>query len=473
MKYENLTLTLGVLGLLSAPLGALTVDDAVNQARSHNLGLQTEDLKVAQKADEKNFSFNRLYPTISTSASLARLNNLNLTTWEKMWPYVHNSAAPSSFDAIGDALAKEDNHWALATNVSVQFVWNPAVFRGIVQTMVDYDNAQVSRQAAAARLDRDVRKMFYQLLALHEATDVFQNQLTVAEARWKLAKDSFDAGLGSEISALQAQVSFENRKPVVADQKLAEQTAQAGFRLLLNVPDNAPLTLEGNLDVPADVRQSLAGLDVEALVKRYLEGRWDVVSAEGTAKSLGNLAQLQADSLWPSFVFGWTADPSVSAPFASSTWTDANAKYRWVQNNGALTMTLAWKLDGFLPGSTTGIDIAGKNRSALQAQIGVEQTRRAGENEIRTLVGKLKKSAVSLEGLQLALELAQKSSKLTGSAFKTGNQSFNDAQDADLQLQTARLQYLNEELALQSALADLDYALAADRDQWLKAGIHG
>lgn len=469
----KLTLALAAVGLIAAPLGALTVDEAVQQARSHNLGLQTEDLKVAQKADEKNFSFNRLYPTISTSASLARLNNLNLSTWEKMWPYVHNGNAPASFDALGSALTKEDNHWALATNVSVQFVWNPAVFRGIVQTMVDYDNAQLNRQAAAARLDRDVRKMFYQLLALHEATEVFQNQLTVAESRWKLAQDGYNAGLGSEIAALQAQVGYENRKPVVADQRLAEETAQAGFRLLLNLPDNAALDLQGSLDVPSDVRKGLAGLDVEALVKRYLDRRWDVAGAEGTAKSLGNLAQLQADSLWPSFVFGWTADPTVSAPFASSTWTDANEKYRWIQTNGALTMTLAWKLDGFLPGSTTGIDIAGRNRTALQAQIGVEQTRRAGENEIRTLVGKLKKSAVSLEGLQLALELAQKSSRLTGSAFKTGNQSFNDAQDADLQLQTARLQYLNEELALQSALADLDYALAADRDEWLKAGTHG
>jgi len=467
---KRILLCLSAALVLGHPAVALTVDEAVKQARDHNLGLETEDLKLAQKADEKTFSFNRLYPTITTSGSLVRLNNLNMSTWEKMWPYIANTVP---FSAVASGLNTEDSHWVLATNVSVQFVWNPAVFRGIAQTMVDYDNAVISHQAAAARLDRDVRKMFSQLLTLHEATQVFQNQLSVAEARWKLAKNSFDAGLGSEIAALQAQVAYENRKPLAADQALTEETAQSAFRLLLNLPDGAPLFLQGTLDVPDDLRRQLASLDVEALVKRYLDGRWDVMGAVGTAKSLANVAQLQADSLWPSLVLGWSADPSVSAPFASSTWTDSNEKYRWLQTNGALTMAVSWKLDGLLPGSTTGIEIAGRQRTAQQAQLGVEQARRAGENEIRTLAGKLKKSAISLEGLTLSLSLAERSSKLTESAFQTGNQSFNDAQDADLQLQTARLQYLNEELALQSALADLDYALAANRAEWLKDGTHG
>jgi outer membrane protein TolC len=113
------------------------------------------------------------------------------------------------------------------------------------------------------------------------------------------------------------------------------------------------------------------------------------------------------------------------------------------------------------------VEIKGRQRQAEQARLGVEQTLRAGENEIRTLVGRLKKSAVSLEGLTLALSLAERSSKLTENGYQAGTQSLTDAQDADQAFQTARLQYLNEELALQSALADLDYALAANRQEWL------
>ena len=191
-------------------------------------------------------------------------------------------------------------------------------------------------------------------------------------------------------------------------------------------------------------------------------------TAQGPAKSLENLAKLQADSLWPSLVFGWTADPSVQAPFASATWNNpSRSQYNWSQTNGAFSVTLAWKLDGFLPGSTTGIEIAGRERAAKEAELGAEQTKRAGEAEIRTLIGRLKKSAVALDSLSVALDLAQRSSKLTEEGYQAGTESFNDAQDADLQLQTARLQYLNEELALQSALADLDFALAADRKEWL------
>jgi len=456
-------LCLGVALTLGSSLSALSVDEAVKQAEAHNLGLATEDLKVAQKADEKNFSFNRLYPTLSTSATLLRLNaNSNQTVNAILGAVAQRSNQPYSPSDY-----TENQHWVLGTNLTLQFLWNPAVFRGIAQTMVDYENAALNRGAAGAKLDRDVRKTFYQLLALHEATGVFESQLKVAEDRYRLAKLNFDAGLGSEISALQAQVSFENRKPLLADQKVTEDNAQAGFRLLLNLPDGSPLDLQGTLDVASDLRKTLSSLDVEAMVKRYLDGRWDVGAAQGTAKSLRNLAQLQADSLWPSFILGYSADPGVQAPLDSATWNDSNAKNRWLQTSGALSLTVAWKLDSFLPGSTTGVEITGRQRQAEQAQLGVEQTRRAGENEIRSLVGKLKKSAVSLESLALALSLAQRSAKLTEAGYQAGTQSFNDAQDADQQLQMARLQYLNEELALQSNLADLDYALAADRKEWL------
>jgi outer membrane protein TolC len=459
--------------ILAAPVGALTVDDAVKQAREHNLGMAVEDLKLDQKRDEKNFSSNRLYPSVDTSATVLRLNQLNLNQWEQLWPAIANvnpaTGQPyESFSDLKSALGDEGNHWLLSLGVKVQWILNPAVFRGIAQTLIDYDNAILTREAAAAKLDRDVRKAFYQLLALHAATDVFQSQLNVAADRYRVAKANADAGLGSEIASLQAQVAFENRKPALADQQVTETNAQSGFKLLINVPEQSDLKLEGSLDVDPDLVKVLKDVDVEALVTRYLEGRWDVSGAKGSARSLQNIAALQADSLWPTFILGWSADPAVQAPFNGSTWTDANtSKYNWAQTNGALTLTLDWKLDTFIPGSTTGVEITGRQRQAAQARIAVEQARRAGENEIRSLVGRLKKSAQSLGGLSLALSLAEKSDKLTQNGYQAGTQSFTDAQDADLQLQTARLQYLNEELALQSTLADLDYALAADRKEWL------
>jgi len=457
-------LTLFSLAAMAGSVSALSVDDAAKQARDNNLGMQTEDLKLAEKIDSKNYSFNKLYPTLSASTTLLRLNNLNEEQWELAWPIIANSHAPSSFPSLSD-----DYKWMWSVGVKAQWVLSPAVFQSITQTLVDYQSAKVSRDAAASRLNRDVRKAFYQILALHEATGVFQNQLKVAEDRWKQAKFNFDAGLGSEIAALQAQVTYVNRKPLLDDQKINEDNAQAGFRILLNLPDGAPLNLEGTLDVAPELRKVLATIDVDALVKRYLDGRWDVGIAQATAASVKSLAQLQADSLWPNLIFGFSMDPSVQAPFLASTWSSSSQlnKYNWQQTNGAFSMTLDWKLDSFIPGSSNGIDIANRNRQAREAELGAEQTRRAGENDIRTLVARLKKSAISLDSLSVSLDLATRSAKLTEDGFQAGTQSFTDAQDADLQLQTARLQYLNEELALQSALADLDYALAADRKEWL------
>lgn len=470
--FSLLALATGILSV--GGLGALTVDDAVKQARDHNLGLETEALKVAQKADEKNFSFNRLYPTISTNATVLHLNNLNMAQTAGLWDGIFGTLAKQGkatfvSSSVLTSQMTDDNNWNAALGVNVQFLWSVAAFRGIAQTLIDYDNAVLTRTAATAKLDRDVRKAFYQLLALHEATGVLESQLKVAEDRYKLAKLNFEAGLGSEMAMLQAEVALENRKPAVADQRLNEQNAQAAFRILLNLPEGAPLNLEGTLAVSDADRQTGSALDPDALVRGRLQGRWDVATARGAVRSLGNLADLQADTLLPALVFGWSADPTVNAPFKDGRWQTWS---NYAQSSGNFMVGLGWKLDGLLPGSTTGLSIAGLRRQAQQAQLGVEQTLRGGEAEIRALVGKVKKSATSLEGLSLALNLAQRSSKLTEASYQAGNSSFNDAQDADLQLQTARLQYLNEELNFTSTLADLDYALAADRSQWFGA-VHG
>ncbi|HTH14729.1 MAG TPA: TolC family protein [Spirochaetia bacterium] len=469
-------LTLTALGtLVTGNLGALTVDDAVKQAREHNLGLETESLKVAQKADEKNFSFNRLYPSISTNATALHLNNLNMTQYAGLWDGIFrtlnavNASIPAVSSSKFTSQLTDDKNWNLQLGVNVQFLWSIAAFQGIAQTLIDYDNAVISRTAATARLDRDVRKAFYQLLALHEATGVLESQLKVAEDRYKLAKLNFDAGLGSEMAMLQAEVALENRRPAVADQKVNEANAQAAFRILLNIPADTPLNLEGSLAVADQDRKAASALDATALVQSRLQSRWDVATARGAVKSLNSLADLQTDTLLPALVFGWSADPTVNAPFKNNAWQTWS---NYAQSSGNFMVGLGWKLDSLLPGSTTGIQIEGLRRQAAQAEIGVQLALRSGEAEIQALVGKLKKSSTSLEGLSLALSLAQRSSKLTAESFQAGNSSFNDAQDADLQLQTARLQYLNEELNFTSTLADLDYALAADRNQWMGA-THG
>lgn len=464
---------LTVAALVAAPGSALTVDDAVKQARENNLGLQGEDLKLAQKTDEKNYSFNKLYPTLSASTTLMRLNNLNLETDSFLWDGIFGTLQKQGKATYVDSSAftnslTSDYNWIWSLGLKAQWVLSPVVFQSISQTLVDYQTARVTRDSAAAKLDQDVRKAFYQLLALHEATNVFESQLKVAEDRWKLAKLNFDAGLGSEIAALQAQVTYVNRKPVLDDQTINENNAQAGFRILLNLPDGAPLNLDGTLDVAPEVRKVLANIDVDALVKRYLDGRWDVGLIQSQVESLKSVAKLQADTLWPTFILGFTMDPSVQAPFASQTWNNSTySQYNFAQTNGALSMTLDWKLDSFIPGSSTAMTISAADRQAREAQLAADQTRRAGENDIRTLVARLKKAAVSVDSLAVSLDLAQRSAKLTEDGYQAGTQSYNDAQDADQNLQTARLQYLNEELALQSALADLDYALAADRKEWL------
>jgi len=444
----------------------MTADDSVAFALAHNIGLTTENLKTAIAKRNNDFSWNKLMPTLSVGAALVHPNVASLTIPN---PNVPTVTYPG-FGQVANSLIQftlPSDVWELGLNLTAQWTFSVATIHAINQTAIDYANSQISQETARKKLERDVRKSFNQLLALQEALKLTQRQITNAETRYNQALSSYKAGLTSNLQVLQAQVNWENKKPALADQQLNYNQALMAFEMSLGLDVQTPITLDGSINTDA-VTASLSAND---FIAQHLEQRLDVQSLRGSVASLDNTIKIQESLRLPSLIVSYTADPGIgtnfsdSGFFAGSKVTDLT---QWKQNTGNFMVALRWQLDSLIPGFVTATTIDNLKDQKAQLEQGLAQTKTAAQMEIINLVDRIKKSSGSLETLALNVELAQKAYKQTDEAYRAGNQTLADVQDADVQQQAALFQVLNEQLTLANNLLDLEYALNTSKTEFLK-----
>lgn len=418
----------------------LTVDQAVNLALENNLGLLVEGRKLETARRNSDYAWNRFLPTVNVGATLSRLNEV-----QKITTFVPIPTPP-----FLSTTTVEPDPWNLSLSFQIQLPLNPALFSGIRQLLIEYEGGLISYQAARRRLERDIRKLFYQILAAEEAVRITQLRAENARQRFQLAESSYRAGRAPELTMLQARVAWENTRPALREQELAVESLKNQFKLLLGLPLENEIVLEGSIQrLGPDLTPE------DQVAERFVDQRLDVLQLENTLKAVENALRVQYDSLWPTLVLMWSADPSLPEPWKTQSWEDN----KWRQRSGMLAFTLSFKLDNLIPGSQTWVSIRNLEDQIGQVRLNLEQLRRAAALEIRSTLARLRKIQESLAALEANVELAARVAQLTETGYRTGTQSLTEVQEADLQLQAARLQLLNEKLAYNNLLIDLVFAL--------------
>ena len=231
------------------------MEEAVRTAREGNLGLVSPRLEAEGKRRADALAWNNFLPTVDASGTLGRWN-------------VEQSV-------MGVPLPR----WSLSASFSAQLMLNLALFEGVKSLRADYEAGLISYAQAEARLERDVRKSFYNLLLLEENMKLMEEQIEAARRRYEQARANYRAGTAPELSMLQAQVAFENLKPALEEMRIAR-----------------PLSL--GLPLPRDRR--LKAL-CDALMDNPADGRGLTEWAEQVGASARTLARLFQSELGTSF----------------------------------------------------------------------------------------------------------------------------------------------------------------------------
>ncbi len=449
-----LTLTAAPAVLFGEDPRVITVDQAVSLARQDNLNLQTKALEAETKKRTRDTAWNRFLPQVSASASLTRMTEDQDQTVSGLAPVP--PAVGGTYDRVAPYEEEiELSQWNLSPKVQATLPLTPALFHGIQMTRKDYQAGLISREKAEAQLERDVRKLFYNLLLFERNIEITKQSIQTAADRYEQARINYQNGLIPRYQMLSAQVALENQKPGLEDQKIQYQSMLAQFRQLLGLPRGTAVQLQGDISVdPAQWKS-------DPLIRDFLEINLDIQSMENTLEILHLQKQLENDSRLPSLTLMYTLDPgAINDPFGAD-WTDGD---NWQQKNGMLNISLSVPLDGWIPSSSTDVGVKNAQDNLEKTRMGLTQTREQLAMQVENIVRELNKSRQTLEARKLNVELAEESYTLAEEAYRAGGKELLEVQNAEIELQNARLGVLQERLNYINQLLELEYLLHTDRE---------
>ncbi len=418
-----------------APL-RLTVEEAVAAAREGNLGLVSPRLEAEGKRRTDALAWNNFLPTLDVSGTLGRWNKEQSTYIFTPLP------TPATLP-----------RWSLSASFSTQLMLNLALFEGVKSLRADYEAGLISYAQAEARLEKDVRKSFYNLLLLEENMKLMEEQIEAARRRYEQARANYRAGTSPELAMLQAQVAFENLKPALEEMRIGYRAARDAFAMTLGLPRGSEVLPAGRIE------PRYANLDADALIASGLSSRLDIQSLVKSIEALEISESALKYRLWtPNLILGWNMDPS----FGGDPWADDLFDGDlWSQRSGMFRATLSMRLNGLFAFTQDGQQLEALRGQKDGLRAALAQALRGAELEIDGLVRRLEKSRTSHAALELNAGLAERAYRLSEEAYKAGAADLLDVQNAELELRKARLELLKEDYTYVTGLLDLEYAVGA------------
>jgi outer membrane protein TolC len=437
----------------------LTADAAVDYAIEHNLELASSRIDEEIKERQANLAWNRFIPSVQVSGTMSRANKES--TQQGVIPYPPTAGADpvTGYTIYEDVLGFEETipRWSVAGNLEVSLQLNYAMFQAIRGTRIDLRAGRISTRQAEEKLERDVRKSFYNLLLMRQNMELMRERIDAAERRYEQARINYENGLVPELTMLSARVSWENMKPQLQEMQLGYEQALQGFKMNLGLDLQREITLDGSIAAPS------IHVDEERLINEYLTERLDIRSLMTTIESLES--QLEATKLrafTPNIILGFSMDPALQGDPWDTNWLDTG---NWSQSRGGLSLTIAMGLDGFLPWSTTQVGLRELEDNIKKTRIGLLQAIRGAKMDIRSTVRSLEKARDSIDTLQLNVQRARRAYEMAEEAYNAGSKELLEVQNAEIELKTAQLEVLKERYNYIEALLDLEYALGTEIEQ--------
>ena len=436
----------------------LTVEDAVSYALTNSKSLKSSQIDLEIKKRAKMYSWNVFLPSLNVSGTMSRttrnstyesgksaiIQAARLSSLEQGYPL-----PSSAYDTLIEQAGFEDTetlHWAAVGNVSAQLNFNLAMIQSMSASRANYEAGLISWEQTCKDTEINIRKMFYGLLLMEENLKIQNELMDSAKARWQQSEINYKNGLVPQLSALNAQVAYENKKPAILELTQSLKQQKDTFAFLLGIPYGREINLVGSIDT------RFVKVNADELVQKYAEENLDV-------KALKKNIELLKISLNASRLSTFTPSLSVSYGFQpvvaqiDSDWIDTYI------DNGSFSATVVIDVMKMMPFSANMQSIKDTKQNLAKAELGLSQLLQNTEIQIHTLVDKLNKSEASIKASQMNIKLAQKAYDMTVRAYNSGTQELLDVKDSENSLNQARLGLLNEKLNYISALLDLENAI--------------
>ena len=422
----------------------LTIYEAVDYALEHSHSLKTADIDLEIKARAGKNAWNVLLPTVQATGTLNRTTDIssNLSGTNTMMK-LHGLPEIEETDSM---------KWTGIANLSVDWNFSLAMIQQIRAAKAGYEAGKISYEQSIVETEVNVKKLFYGLLLQQENLNLQKTTLENSRKRMVQAEANFKNGMVPELSMLQAQVTYQNKSPDVAQMEREFHQQLDTFAFLLGLPVGTDIVLQGSIE------PFYVDLHYDTLIERYGNNSLDLQSIDKSIEQLQrNLDALNLSTYTPFFNISYGFKPMLTDFLdadkggfpTGGDWTDS----------GSISFTIGWNLTNILPFSSNRQQAKDLQANLDKLKVSREMLLENQKMTVRKSVDTLIQAREQIQSMNRSITLAQRSYDMTVRAYRNGTRELLDVRDAENQLNTAKLGLANQKFNYISALLDLETTL--------------
>ena len=422
----------------------LTIYEAVDYALEHSHSLKTADIDLEIKERAGKNAWNVLLPTVQATGTLNRTTDIssNLQQTNMLMTLAHQPIIEET----------ESMKWTGIASLSVDWNFSLAMIQQIRAAKAGYEVGKISYEQSLVETEVNVKKLFYGLLLQQENLNLQKTTLENSRRRMVQAEANFKNGMVPELSMLQAQVTYQNKSPEVAQMEREFRQQLDTFAFLLGLPVGTDIVLQGSIE------PFYVDLHYDTLIERYGNNSLDLQSIDKNIEQLQrNLDALNLSTYTPFFNISYGFKPMLTDFLdadkggfpTGGDWTDS----------GSISFTIGWNLTNILPFSSNRQQAKDLQANLDKLKVSREMLLENQKMTVRKSVDTLIQAREQIQSMNRSITLAQRSYDMTVRAYRNGTTELLDVRDAENQLNTAKLGLANQKFNYISALLDLETTL--------------
>ncbi|MGC8893709.1 MAG: TolC family protein [candidate division WOR-3 bacterium] len=424
-----------LVGWLAADTLTLNEESAIQAALSGSPELAIYRAKINEAQARLNQARAPFMPQLSLSAGYTYLSYV-----QEMEMIVPNfdSFPNIKLDTVAMQFGQHNNYKAEVKLSQLIFSWG-RVWNSYQMARQGLRAAELSLNAKEAEVSAKARTAFWGALVAREYWNLAKESSGNLEEHYRDAEKRYRAGVAPEFELLQAEVKWRNSLPQVADAEKTYRDALDGLKLLLGIPQETEVILEGKPEF------SEPDIDDSAVVALALANRPELASLDEQAAALARLAAIQSAGDKPQVVA--FAGYSYQRPYGfEDEWGGT-----WSAGLG-----ITWNLfDGLASRGKSSEAKAQREQILLSRNLQAE----AIKNEVRTALRGLNEAWEKLRSAESTVALAERGLSIAKVQKEGGVATRLALYDAELNLYQARTNLLATQMGYVASVAALEKAV--------------
>lgn len=406
----------------SKPKMVISLDDAVRIGMKENRDLEIARLDRDMAGQKVRQSWSEVLPHVSSSFSYTR----TLKPSVMFFPLgAFTGGDPNQFSAIR---VSQDNAYTGALNLN-QTLFKLSAFAGIKAASLVKKISAESYRNVNAEVVTAIRKAYFDALIASEKLKLVDESISRWEQSRKDTNALFRQGVVADLDTLKAYLSVENLKPDLIRARSNVSITTTNLKTVMGIDQNTELALSDALIF----HEISSPFDVASAYAEALEKRPDV-------QSLSLQLDAEDEKVMAARSEGLPTLAAFGQVEAQTQFNDGKPldKSRWpVSSTVGLQLSMP-----IFSGFGTSAKIEQSKITRLQTRTRFEDLKAKVRAEVEIRLSNLAEARQRIEVQSKTIKVAERSYSITRLRLREGIGSLLELTDAELQLNTAKTNYL-------------------------------